>query len=533
MGLDTIDKQSGKPSYMSHASQPPLAFSLVTVRLRTLFQQMDAGAASLERLASRLWLPALLAALALIAYPILLDARFRSIRNDEFFTWHVVHQNSFTGILNALLRGADNHPPLDYFTRLVSIRIAGDTLLGFRLPSVIGFLVACLSLFALIRPVAGTLAAFVALLLPVSTFPYTLAAEGRSYAISLGCAGLALLCWRAAAEGRYRPLALAGLWISLAAAVSLHYYGVFLLLPVAAAEAVHIAQRRRLDKAILAALLLSAAALVALLPFILFSRRYASTFWSPVNANAVLLALFQLFQYASWPVLLILLIWIAGRWPSSAEWLHKPEAPLWAASLALLANWCAVYIAAATVTHAFSVRYIGASVLGCALITALHLRHRPFLAALLLALLAKNALYYLRHGETAPVTPVIRPKNWQSQQPLVFGSSHDFAMQVFHAPAGDQTRLVYLIDPAASRQIIGHDTADVGLSNLSRAVPLHLEPYERFLREHPRFTLISGSDPQIDWVSRRIVAEKAHLVLREVVSGRLVWDVDLTPAAPR
>ena len=96
-----------------------------------------------------------------------------------------------------------------------------------------------------------------------------------------------------------RPLALAGLWLSLAAAVSTHYYAVLIFLPLAAGELTRTWTTKRVDFAIWAALLLGLLPLLAYMPLMAESRKYAATFWSRPDLRAK----HHFFIHFSWRIL--------------------------------------------------------------------------------------------------------------------------------------------------------------------------------------------------------------------------------------
>ena len=80
----------------------------------------------------------------------------------------------------------------------------------------------CLCLYAFARRRVSAPYAAVAMLTATMWAGY--ASNGRPYGLMLGLAGLSLVAWQSAAEGRRRPLALAVLAASLAAGVATHYY---------------------------------------------------------------------------------------------------------------------------------------------------------------------------------------------------------------------------------------------------------------------------------------------------------------------
>ena len=117
---------------------------------------------------------------------------------------------------------------------------------------------------------------------PLVTTAYPYAFEARAYGLMLGFSALALLSWQTAAMGgRWRWAAIVGLAASVSLTLSSHYYGVFVLLPIALGEMVRTLERRRLDAPVWAALLVSVTPLLWYLDLIRAGADYTGAFWSP------------------------------------------------------------------------------------------------------------------------------------------------------------------------------------------------------------------------------------------------------------
>lgn len=108
--------------------------------------------------------------------------------------------------------------------------------------------------------------AMVALMVSLGTAAFAYLFEARPYAAAAGCWGLAMVCWQRAAEPARQSWTLWGLAASLWLAISLHYYGVSLLVPFLFAGGVRYASRKRMDPAVLIAIVLPALLSLAYLP---------------------------------------------------------------------------------------------------------------------------------------------------------------------------------------------------------------------------------------------------------------------------
>ena len=207
---------------------------------------------------------------------------------DELVVLHVARLRTLADLWAALRAGADFNPPLYHVATHGTFAVLGAGSLATRLPAMIGFWVMALSLFRFVGRRCGPLYGWVGLLFPLTTGAYGLYAyEGRSYGAVLGCCGLALVCWQSAAEGERRGIALAGLALSLGAAVASHYYAVLLFIPLLLGEMVRWLSRRRVDPAMGLALLAGLVPLALLLPLIQEAMAYRHSFWARPEWSAV------------------------------------------------------------------------------------------------------------------------------------------------------------------------------------------------------------------------------------------------------
>src|SRR5262249_19357370 len=156
-------------------------------------------------------------------------------------------------------------------------RAFGDGPVATRMPAIIGFWVMLLCLYRFVGRRCGPLYGWAALLLPLATWAYPYAYEARPYCVGIGLVGVALVCWQSATEGDRRPLALAGLALSLTAALCSHYYAVLLFAPLFFGEFVRTRARRRFDPWTVLALVIALLPLVVLVPLSAQGRQFAST----------------------------------------------------------------------------------------------------------------------------------------------------------------------------------------------------------------------------------------------------------------
>ena len=75
----------------------------------------------------------------------------RPLWHDEIFTQYVASASATAGLWNVLSTGVDLNPPLYYLCVRIAAAIVGYGAVATRLPSTLGFLVACLALYVFMR----------------------------------------------------------------------------------------------------------------------------------------------------------------------------------------------------------------------------------------------------------------------------------------------------------------------------------------------------------------------------------------------
>ncbi len=150
-----------------------------------------------------------------------------------------------------------------------NIRVFGVRPFFLRLPSIGGFLLMQVCLFYFVRRIATERAAMFAMATPALTVAFGYTLQIRPYGVLLGLFGLAMLSWQTAARREHgRTAALVLLALSIAAVVNAQYYGVLVMLPLCAGEAVRVWERRRLDVAMLLSMGAGVAGMVFVIPFL-------------------------------------------------------------------------------------------------------------------------------------------------------------------------------------------------------------------------------------------------------------------------
>lgn len=467
---------------------------------------------------------------------------------DEIATFYTSQQRNVAAVVASIRGGCDGMPPL-YALILHAVQpVLGNSPLVLRLPSVIGFCVMSLCVFAFVKLRYSIVYAAMA-----SAFTVNACLPGlpwaRSYGLVLACASGALLAWRSAAEGRHRRAALVALALCLGFATALHYYAVFLTVPFVAGETVRWYRSRKMDLPMLAAM---AAAPLALLLHWPLLRADMRAFVARTPPEFIL----QFYWFSFFRFALILLAGAAFailwefRLKSAKQTGAQSRVPAheWACLGVLTLMPLVLTLASWVTATVVEGRYVAWSAIGLGVLAAAALhpgaRRRTFAGVIVLVLLIGILTFRiardlvrpigLREGET--IRTVLAHVPGDPAPIVVAARGGAFLEAWFYADAGLRRRMVYLVNPELERRYYGSEGGGQYLSALRRwGAPIRLSIYEDFLRSTPRFLLAVDSG---DW----ILAQLRHggysiIPLRSEAPGRLYLVVapvtDVGRAAPR
>jgi 4-amino-4-deoxy-L-arabinose transferase-like glycosyltransferase len=491
----------------------------------------------------RAWLPAGVAAIYFTATCIL--AARKPLWFDELFTYHISQVPTLTDLWRTLAQGFDPNPPLVYALTRWAQSILGGGPVALRLPAILGFAVMCACLYCFVARRCPRSYAWLALVLPLTTGAYGYAYEARAYGTVLGFSGIALVCWQAAAEGSHRGLALTGLALSLAGAVSSHYYAVLLFIPLALGEGVRAWRRRTFDWPIWTALLLGAAPLALLYPLVKAARENAAKFWGQASWGGIATTYEFLLAPAAAPLVAALVLLAFWRGKSSGE--HKADP--W--PIPLHERIAAVGLACLPVfgvllgklaTGVYVERYglpavAGLSLLG-AFVACRRAEGRPLLGGVLAVLFfgwylaAWQSEAGKMNGRLAAIDDECRrlKEFGHRDRPMAVSHPHVFLQLWHYAPPEVATRLRYLASRSASVQFLGNDTNDRALQGLAELAQAPVVDYEAFVGEEPCFLVYGGER----WLTRALEADGATLEVIGETEGRFLFVASTTriPAPP-
>jgi Dolichyl-phosphate-mannose-protein mannosyltransferase len=434
----------------------------------------------------------------------------RSIWADEVITAYL-NRLSWPQLLPALAKGVDIHPPLFYLITRACTALLGDTPLGLRMPAILGGWMMSVSIFIFMARRYRTIYAAAAMLIPFVTVAETYTYEARSYALAVGFCGVALVCWQSAIERERRGLAILGLGLSVAAALSCHYHMVLMVAALGVGEVVRTFLRKRIDIAVWCALIAGAVSL----PLHLSLIRSAMTFTGVPAFSVGLAQTYQLYLApAILPAVLILLCLAVYGCLSRAD-NEQPKSftgegfglPEFAVAVALLLSLGGSFVMAKLSHSVFYPRYGLCSVLGMAVVPVVLLfwrdTARPFggVAAFLVLFVffAQAKIPPPRGGSGVPGLIL----SADPSLPVIIHNPLRFLELSYNAPTAVSSRLHYLTSLKEALRYTGSNDDDRALILLKECVPVNAEGFETFLSSNRTF-LVWGNPLGGGWLLRKL-----------------------------
>lgn len=438
--------------------------------------------------------------------------------NDELFTLYISRLGSLSDILAVLSTGADQSPPSFYLFTYGVLTLLGESHLVIRLPEIFGVLLMAFCLFRFVSRRTTALYAFAAMVFPLTTVAYEYAYEARSYGLVIGFSAMALLCWQGATESKRRAWWLIGLAASGAAAISSHYYAVFLLVPLGAGEIVRSLTRKRIDLPIWVALGSMLIPLVLFFPVIQEARSYAHHFWAHPEWYMIPGFYYTLLIPAIGPIVAALMVF--SLWPEGESSKLQSSIPVpllfpWheiVAAIGFAAIPVVAVILGKLVIGAFTFRYALSGVIGLSILWAIAVQKVDggratmgtcfTLFACVWFMMA--AVVQFKHQTAATTswthTYELLQAGVDSTLPIVAADLGTYMKLAYYAPPAVSSRVVYLADPQASLRYLGHDTLDRGMLDLKPWFPVTVEEYGAYVTSHDRFLVYTRVKADPTWL---------------------------------
>lgn len=484
----------------------------------------------------------------------------RLMWNDEFLSFYSDGVATFMQVILVQLHHPISlDPPTYHLLSHLSMDLIGRNAIALRLPALAGFLLFQLCLFFFVRRLAGTRSAVIAMAVPILTASFRYSLEGRPYGLLLGLYALSLLCWQIATLGdgiqddnipRSRLLPLTGLTLSIALAITSHYFGVLILIPVSLGELSRISIRKRLDFGVLISLALGLASVGLILPFkralMVYRQHYYIT---GVNIHDISQGYRELFlRYTTWPipiqklaaaimVVLALTLAYAGykRFKRRAATEH---AYTWVALSAMALLPFFGYLFGRFVTHTMEVRYVIAALIAFAatfgIVLERRLRSNTFyyvtLALLFLAAIDINVWNIIKERRDSNqilasfnLSPEASAALHQNPHELIYLQSlNDFYLNTYYDPdPALRPRFSLLYGQQQEIDWLQHDTNYITATNMLHFTPLSITSYNDFLKQPHPLLILNHSG--WEWIDKQLDADHTpEQTLAYCLRGQLV-----------
>ena len=478
----------------------------------------------------RLWVVAAL----LLTEALLLvgQARAKPFWHDEVYTI-LVSGLPIVTLWRASLDGLDLAPPLNTLLTRGAHAVFSAGLVSTRLPPMLGFGLASVLVFVMVRIRSNGLFAIAAALIPCFTGAFAYAYEARGYTVVLGLFALAMFGWSQATAGRHRMRNLSIMAVALAAGVWAHYYALLAFLPFVVGELVRQIRGRRFDRLPWLAFAAAALGTLPLLPLLAAAAPQAPTFWTKLEPNS-LGSTYQFivgalgtrrFALGAASVAILATADVIRRWRAgdrasgslnaqTSRSLHAHEV---AAGLTTLAIPAVAMALGHVAGGPFAPRYVVFAVVGLAVVIPLavwHVTSEQSLAPLALCLTlllpfagdAARALEGVRSRSPNPLE--VRPLLAQqlAAGPLALATGLAYLQFWYYTPPVQRQHAVYVADPQSELRTTGTDTIDRGYLALARWTPVSVVDYDAFVREHRAFVVyVCGPS----WLGMRLRDDRA------------------------
>lgn len=474
----------------------------------------------------------------------LLWSHLRLMWNDEFLSFYTDGATTFKQVILIQLHYPISlDPPTYHLLSHLCMEVLGRNAIALRLPALAGFLLFQLCLFFFVRRIASDRSAVLAMAVPLLTASFRYSVEGRPYGLLLGLYALALLCWQVATEGntgdRWRLLSLVGLASAIALAVTSHYFGVLILVPVSLAELTRTFVRKRLDVGVVTAIVVGMTSVAILFPFqhavTMYRRHYYIT---GVNIHDISQGYRELFvRYTTWPMVLqkmaagvMVALALTLAYAAYRRFKHRPATEhvcTWMAlgGLALLPFFG--YLFGRFVTHTMEVRYVIAALIAFAatfgIVLERKLRSNAFyysaLALVTAAALAINAHNILQERNTSsaimaslyPSPALASALAANTDAHLYEQSLGNFFVDSYYTPDLNlRSRITLLYNAPREISFLQHDTYSIAAANLQHFTALPVVNYDQVAATPGPHLVIQWQDGW-NWTDKAAALENASV----------------------
>jgi hypothetical protein len=476
-------------------------------------------------------------------------SRVKELWLDELASMIVAGLPTPGAIWNALAHAIQQDPPGYHLLAHYFYRIFSSTPLVARAPAMAGYLLMSLSFYFLIRRHCPAIYAAAAFFLPGITFLRQWAWEARPYGLMLGVSALCLLFWDGASSGKRSALNRIGLAVTIALALSLHFFGMLLVGGLIVGEAGKWAIRKRLDLPAIAAIFIGASSFLLWVPLV----RDDFAIMRPLYRDRVVLTdLFSIWNDTLTLAPLVLLIAllvgvcvVAGEMPrrrGTEGYFSFRERALLAVAGGFLLAPIAAFLQGRAATGVFYSKYVMLTVFGPVLLIPLLLAgftSRSTVAGLCLFLAAaSNDAIVSARGVAdlfgKPPSTDSQMLRLQSLMPaadhdVVVASPFDYLPLYYNSQSPFRDQLVFLADPQKGLTYMENGTLDKMYEGIAGIYPVRVESYDDFARTHSHFYLVTVLSTTRDtpWLDKYLESISARERRLGQVGEFMVLDVAL------
>ena len=479
-----------------------------------------------------------------VAAASLFQAMNRAFWFDEVFTVAISRLGSMTDVWHALGEAADTSPPGFYvIERLLSGAIANERV-GFRLGSIVAVPLASLCLFLFTKRDTDPVAACIAAVFPLLTVLYsTFSIEARPYALMACALSVCALAWQRASA----PFGALVLALTLTAAVSIHYYAVFALVPFAAAEITWSVFHQRSRPRVWLAFAAGATSFMAYWPLLSNLRQvYGRYYWAKASVFRAITSYDEYMMLMTVGAMLgfiavlsgALLVYVIRTVRPRPHDPIPPDVPPPNCVMALGFLWLPwiALVAAHVAGGGVAARYTIGAALGIA-ISASYVAYwlgRRASAVMLMCLLtafgSKEIVFWGaelsgRNARRIDVDSFDRLLDRADPSlPIVVANGLEFVPLAYYAEPAMRTRLVALLDQESAREATGTDSIELDVLVLRKYMPITVETYDAFETQHDRF-LLYASPGHGEWWQSRLLRDGFTLTTLAADGARVLYHV--------
>lgn len=479
----------------------------------------------------------------------LIRAAAKPLWFDELLTQAVSRQPNLRAIWNVLKNGVDGNPPFFYVIERAASKLISNETIAYRLFPALAFACILICIYAFVRKRSTAAVAFVsAILIFVTPLSNKYALEARPYSLLAAALAIALVCYQRLPSAKWTI----GLFLSLAAAESLHYYAGLACFPFFVAEFVYVCVTLRIRRAVWLAMFASLIPAVLAAPLLLaLKHSYSGHIWARPQFMLIPMSYGGYFRLnALWGMAIALIAiyavisaWLRSSAKSTASGDANAALPSEHALVLGFVLLPVFGVLAAKVAHGGATdRYYLPAIFGIVIALSYVLKDvtpsgfRLAAAIVLIAFAFQEAdvlrgivRYRPKDDERAAVLNFLTEASQRSDLPLVISDAGSYIELSHSASPALNERMLALVDPPSAVTFAGTDTVDKLVVELNCCVALHVEEFQPFAAAHPAFLLYSDGTA-FDWWPSRLMQDGATLELVARQGSGFLYRVALNSA---